>query len=108
MKCAACPSPAGPGHHAIYQQEVRRRGGDLGDPRNFVPLCEPCHAAHHAQMEPLPSRVLPDEVFVFALELMGCGAAYEYIRRRYVVGNDPRPLVLLAEWEHANGVGGEA
>lgn len=99
--CANCPARADELHHAIYRQELRRAGGDPDDTQNLVPLCRSCHAAHHSRANPLPSRVLPDSAFAFARGLMGAGAAYEYIRRRYVAGNDPRVAELLTEWEQA-------
>jgi hypothetical protein len=81
-------------HHAVYEQEVRRHGGDVRDPRNLVPVTFACHGAHHGRSRPLPLRVLPDAVFEFAAELMG-PAAYDYLGR-YYSGRDPRHDALLS------------
>lgn len=88
-------------HHVVYQQEIRRRvakgkrGRWLRDERNLVTVNLNCHAHHHSGAHRLPVRVLPDSVFEFAVELMGAGAAYEYLERRYA-GRDPRLDALLA------------
>lgn len=100
-RCANCTARADELHHIVYRQELRRRGGDWDDRANLVPLCEGCHARHHSRTEVLPTRILPDSVFPFARDLMGAGAAYEYLTRRYMAGNDPRVAALLDEWEHA-------
>lgn len=81
-------------HHAVYVQELRRLGGSVKDRRNLVGVAYDCHGAHHARVRPLAAHVLPDSVFEFAYELMGAGAAYEYLRRRYS-GGDPRLEELL-------------
>lgn len=79
-------------HHVVYQQEVRRRQGDVSDGRNALRLCNSCHPAHHHRSRPVPLTALRDENYEFAFELMG-GAAFDYLRRRYA-GEDPR----LHEW----------
>ena len=86
-----------------HEQQVLVRGprSDVDDRANLVPLCRGCHGAHHARSEVLPTRVLPDSAFAFARDLMGAGAAYEYLTRRYMAGNDPRVAALLDEWEEA-------
>lgn len=66
----------------------------MRDKRNLVPVAHDCHGAHHARARPFPLRVLPDSVFEFAVELMGVGPAYEYLRRRYS-GEDERLTALL-------------
>ena len=100
-RCASCQAPADELHHVVYRQELRRLTGDPDDRGNLVALCRGCHARHHARVEVLPTRVLPDSAFAFARDLMGAGAAYEYLTRRYMAGNDPRVAELLAEWERA-------
>lgn len=56
--CRSCQQPAVHAHHAITQQalvdHLRARLQDdhalkliLSDPRNGMPLCKPCHDAHH-------------------------------------------------------------
>jgi hypothetical protein len=91
-------------HHAVYVQEIRWRAAAAkgrkfqkwrADMRNLLPIAHECHGAHHARSRPLPVHVLPDGVFEFASELMGAGAAYEYISRRYR-GGDPRLEALLS------------
>lgn len=92
-------------HHVIYQQELRRIArtrnagngpAEMGlelilcaDPRNMVPVGPDCHAAHHDRSDPYKLTDLPDAAYEFAVEQMGTGAAYEYLRRRYR-GPDPR------------------
>jgi hypothetical protein len=93
---AVCGARAVHRHHAVYEQVVRREGGDLRDPRNLVPVCFACHAAHHNRQRPLPLHVLPDSVFVFARELLGGGQAHVELSRRYV-GDDPRLDALLED-----------
>ena len=83
MICVGCGAPAAQLHHVVYQQELRRAGGDVGDPRGMVPVCLECHTAHHARLRPLHSCVLSSASFTFALETLGAGPAYEYLRRRY-------------------------
>jgi hypothetical protein len=83
-------------HHVVYEQHVVRAGGKLKDARNLVWLAFDCHLAHHGRSRVLPLGVLPDSVFVFASELLGAGAAFEYLRRRYA-GEDARLDALLGE-----------
>lgn len=83
-------------HHAVYAQEIRRRGGKVKDKRNLVPLEFDCHLGHHSGAKRLRLHMLPDSVYEFAEELMGAGAAYEYLRRRYD-GSDMRLEFLLAK-----------
>jgi hypothetical protein len=97
-------------HHVVYQQELRNiaRGFDpdafvremhlkalRGDRRNLVPVGPLCHAAHHNRSRPLRLSQMPDSVFEFAVEHLGAGPAYEYLRRRYA-GNDARLEALLS------------
>lgn len=82
-------------HHVVFQQHIRveappgSRGRLLRDSRNLVPMALACHSAFHGHMLHLPARRLPDSVFEFAVELLGPGAAYEYLSRRYS-GSDER------------------
>lgn len=85
-------------HHVTYRQHVVREGGDVWDPRNSLSLCaDSCHPNHHAGGS---GRVLlsslRDENFVFAAELFGAPAAFEWLRRRYA-GFDRRHDLLLEE-----------
>jgi hypothetical protein len=81
-------------HHAVYQQHLRRYGGDPKDQRNIVPVAFDCHFAHHSGAKRLRLRDLPDSVFEFAVEIAGAGVAYELLGR-YYAGDDPRLEVLL-------------
>lgn len=71
------------------------RGRWLRDRRNIVRMDFACHFAHHNASRRLWLEVLPDSVFEFAAELMGAGAAYEYLAR-YYRGEDPRLEALLS------------
>lgn len=115
-KCACgCGQRAANRHHAVYQSKLReivkrgsrdnrergRRLSRLGaDKRNLVWLAFDCHMAHHDRSRVLPLGVLPDSVFEFAVELLGAGEAFEYLRRRYW-GEDARLDALLVEAEAA-------
>lgn len=102
MDCVACGNQAQQLHHIVYQQHLRNEAGDLtprgpkhkqgrkalakqlaGDRRNLVPVCEPCHAAHHNGQHRLNLALLPDDAFTFATELLGEDRALEYLTRRY-------------------------
>lgn len=95
MRCLQCGKPAAQLHHVIYQQHVKRYGGDLGDERNLIPTCVRCHERHHNMTEPFPLSLLPDAFYAFAAELMG-PAAYLYLTRRYE-GSDGRLEALYEE-----------
>lgn len=81
----------------VYQQHVRRVGGDLGDPRNFMRIESDAHERHHNRSRVLQLEALPDAAFEFARELLG-SAAYDYLRRRYG-GRDDRLDALLNDHE---------
>lgn len=99
MKCiCGCGKRAVHRHHAIYRQHLRQHGGDENDRRNLVPMAHRCHGTHHSGAWRLPLAVLPDSVYEFALELLGPGPAFEYLRRRYQ-GEDWRLDELLARSE---------
>lgn len=83
------------GHHCFYKQMLRREGGDIWDPRNRFVLCRDCHKEHHGRRMPIALTSLPDSVYEFGVELLGPGAAYEYLRKRYR-GQDPRLDALLS------------
>lgn len=66
--------PAEEAHHLLTKQ-VLRRELDRGvyevavmDPRNGMPLCKTCHAAHHSRQSPIHHSALRDEAFEFARE----------------------------------------
>ncbi len=94
MICVGCGALAEQLHHVVYQQELRRVGADASDPRGMVPVCVQCHAEHHGRQRPLLSCTLSSASFGFALETLGAGPAYEYLRRRYA-GPDWRLEWLL-------------
>ena len=88
-------------HHVCYKQHVVAARGDVWDPRNRLVLCATCHTRHHAGGEGrLKALTLRPENYVFAAELLGPGAAYEYVRRRYR-GRDVRLGAMLAAAERA-------
>lgn len=91
-----CHAKAVHNHHLVFAQHVRWYGGDLKDERNFAPVCLRCHERMHARIAPFPAWSLPDAVFVFAAELMGGPAAYEYIHKKYP-GGDRRLDALLEQ-----------
>jgi hypothetical protein len=78
----------------IYRQHLRQHGGDPADHRNLMWLAFDCHAAHHSGAKRLRLRDLPDSAYVFAVELLGAGLAYETLGR-YYSGDDPRLAALL-------------
>lgn len=96
-----CQHPACPGterrtneHHVVYEQKVRRVGGDPYDGRNALLVCISCHMSHHRRgRRVIPLVALRDENYEFAVELLGA-AAFDYLRRRYV-GEDPRLQAVL-------------
>lgn len=95
-----CGKPAPHGHHCVTQQEIKRhapraeRNRRLKDRRNIVPMDWGCHFRHHSGERRLYLDALPDSVFEFAQEVMGAGAAYEFLRR-YYKGEDARLEALL-------------
>jgi hypothetical protein len=76
------------GHHVVYEQEVRRLGGDVNDKRNVLRLCPECHGNHHGRSRPVLLTCLTDANYEFAFELMG-SRADDYLRSKYD-GEDPR------------------
>lgn len=93
-------------HHVVYEQHVRRAGGDRWDPRNALALCVPCHMSHHRRgTKIVPLVALRDENYAFAFELLGA-AAFDYLRRRYV-GDDPRLHAWLTRVEAAAANSGD-
>lgn len=99
--CAAddCLNQATDPHHVIYAQHLRRMNLPLWDPRCGLPLCRPCHEAHHNGSQRLPLSALTDANLEFAFEQLAA-YAYDYLRRRYT-GSDERLDALLAVEERA-------
>lgn len=85
-------------HHVVYEQNVRRAGGNPWDPRDSLTTCIRCHCGHH-HGSGITLMLLRDENFDFAFELLGA-AAYDYLRRHYT-GDDPRLERHLAAVEVA-------
>jgi hypothetical protein len=81
-------------HHVVYQQHVRRAGGDLNDPRNLMPVQDDEHERHHNRSRPFSLARLPDAAYEYAAELLGPERAFLYLQRRYS-GDDPRLHGLL-------------
>jgi hypothetical protein len=102
QRCACgCGSRGGHDHHVIYRQELRHRAtlersyrSLETDRRNIVPMAFDCHGGHHSGAARLHLSRLPDSCFEFAEEIMGAGAAFEYLGR-YYAGEDPRLSALL-------------
>lgn len=90
-----CGAPAGILHHAVYQQAVRHTAASIYDPRNLVWVAHRCHERHHSRTAPFTLAMLPDAVYEFAVEALGAGPAYEWLRRRYS-GEDARLEALIA------------
>lgn len=77
-RCAVCGSTrAVQAHHVIRQQHLRRRSRELGvpaavllcDPRVGMPVCDSCHAAHHAAARRIPRALVPVATVEFVLEV---------------------------------------
>lgn len=87
-------------HHVIYVQRLRVLKADVWDPRNRMTVCNDAHMAHHKRASVILTLDLPDSAYAFARDVMGAGAAHEYLSRRYA-GDDPRLDALDAEWRLA-------
>lgn len=78
-------------HHVVYEQHVRREGGDPWDLRNALDVgryCD-CHDAHHRSgpgRRPIPLAKVPEEAIAFAVDLLGEDRAVDYFRRYYACG----------------------
>jgi hypothetical protein len=86
-KCAGCRQfPWGGSHrahHVIYRQHIPV--DKEWDPRNAMPVCDPCHERHHNASRRLPLSALSEENLAFAEEVLGEAAPY-YLERRYEGG----------------------
>lgn len=70
-------------HHVVYEQHVRRAGGDPWAVDNGLTLCFSCHMAHHHSMDGrLPSSIFRPENVAFMKTLLGDGAT-DYVARYY-------------------------
>jgi hypothetical protein len=70
-------------HHVIYRQHIPV--DKEWDPRNAMPVCDPCHERHHNASRRLPLSALSEENLAFAEEVLGEAAPY-YLERRYEGG----------------------
>jgi 5-methylcytosine-specific restriction endonuclease McrA len=82
VEVCICGAQAEQLHHVVYQQHVRRHGGDLSDRRNFLPVCDRCHDRHHSRHTVIPFTAIPEPAREYARELMG-DHADDYLHRRY-------------------------
>jgi hypothetical protein len=79
-----CPNPRGKWdpHHVIYEQELRRRGLPIYEPRNALRLCRRCHQNHH-RTQPIPLTALKTCNLQYAREVLG-NFYTDYLNRRYL------------------------
>lgn len=94
-------------HHVVQVTHIKPYSEEpqvLYDPRNALRLCNDisgsnCHGNHHNGGDKrVPLSALRDENYDYAVELLGVGPAYDYLRR-YYRGEDPRLKALLETWE---------
>lgn len=96
-----CRERARDPHHVVYRNKLEKVGQPQWDPDDGLPLCRPCHHAHHyAPGGELPLTCLGDENIAFAFRTLGAHA-FDYLRRRYA-GHDPRLDSHLAAAEPAD------
>ena len=75
-------------HHVIYEQHVRRAGGDCWDIANSLwigveTFCN-CHRHHHDAVQRIPADLIPDAALAFAVDLFGSDErAADYFARYY-------------------------
>lgn len=95
-RCEACGErPAVTRHHVVYEQHVKKHGGDHYDPANQMGLCVKCHRAHHDRVWVLPVSLIRDRTIEFGVQLLG-PALYDYLARRYSGASaDPRLRALI-------------
>jgi hypothetical protein len=81
-------------HHVVYEQHVRKHGGDSWDPDNGLTLCLSCHSKHHNGTDKhVPIAVLRPENLAFAFALLGDYAA-DYFFRYYHADRDEVQTLL--------------
>jgi len=67
-------------HHIVRAQTMKRHGlgpETIYHPLAGLPVCERCHAQHHAWAARIPRRLVPAESVTF---LQACGLAVEFDR----------------------------
>lgn len=70
-------------HHVVYEQIVRREGGDPWALANSMLLHENCHAAQHSGFRRIHVENLPLAAVDFARRLLGEDRAALFIDRYY-------------------------
>lgn len=78
-------------HHVVYEQHVRREGGNPWDMANAMLLgawCT-CHADHHSGKARIATSLIPETALDFAIGLLGTDRAALYIARYYRT-DDPK------------------
>lgn len=88
-RCQVCGAPGlVRRHHIVYEQHVRRAGGDPYSLANSMWIgieghtCQ-CHPRHHSGMARIPLDLIPDTAMAFAVDLLGEDRAADYLCRRY-------------------------
>lgn len=85
-KCGACgKEQLCIRHHVVYEQHVRREGGDPWDQANAMLVgtrCR-CHENHHGAVERIALARIPQTAIDFAIGLLGADRAALYIARYY-------------------------
>lgn len=81
--CCSRPSWHLQRHHVVYEQHVRKEGGDVWAMANSMLLHPDCHAQHHAAVKRIPVAKIPREAMDFAIGLMGRDRAALYLTRYY-------------------------
>lgn len=97
VPCRLCGHRAVQQHHIVYQQHIRRDGGNLSAKRNLRPVCWDCHERHHNRSAVIRVSQLLDTELDWAFTLMG-PAAYDYFRRYYDPAGDTRLDGLLEQF----------
>jgi hypothetical protein len=74
-------------HHVVREQDVRKAEGDPWELRNSILIgagysCR-CHRRHHDHFRRISLSLVPAEAIAFARELLGAGAAEDYLARHY-------------------------
>jgi hypothetical protein len=99
--CAVCDSTRRlQRHHVVYEQHVRRRGGDCFHPDDCLTVCFTCHVAHHrGRGGRIKVSQLRRENLAFARDLLG-EYARDYFVRYYDLDCDVlgAPDPMITEW----------
>lgn len=71
------------GHHVLYEQIVRREGGDPWAAENRMDVCSLCHMNHHSGARKIALSKVPARAVAFAVALVGEYRAADFFSRRY-------------------------